>query len=65
LDFTGSLLQAAWYQSTGFNEYPGHPSGGNACRTLSFRDLNGSVTGIPDSQVLLHDGEYGGQPVSD
>jgi len=32
--------------------------GGNAYRTLSFRDLDGSVTGIPDSQVLLHDGEH-------
>jgi hypothetical protein len=32
--------------------------GGNAYRTLSFRDLDGSVTGIPDSQVLYHDGEY-------
>jgi cell migration-inducing and hyaluronan-binding protein len=31
--------------------------GGNAYRTLSFRDLDGSVTGIPASQVLLHDGE--------
>jgi hypothetical protein len=31
--------------------------GGNAYRTLSFRDLDGSVTGIPDSQILLHDGE--------
>jgi cell migration-inducing and hyaluronan-binding protein len=31
--------------------------GGNQYRTLSFRDLDGSVTGIPDSQVLLHDGE--------
>ncbi|WP_338028108.1 G8 domain-containing protein [Croceibacterium selenioxidans] len=31
--------------------------GGNAYRTLSFRDLDGSVTGIPNSQVLLHDGE--------
>jgi hypothetical protein len=31
--------------------------GGNAYRTLSFRDLDGSVTGIPESQVLLHDGE--------
>ncbi len=31
--------------------------GGNAYRTLSFRDLDGSVTGIPGSQVLLHDGE--------
>jgi hypothetical protein len=32
--------------------------GGNAYRTLSFRDLDGSVTGIPNSQVLLHDGEH-------
>jgi hypothetical protein len=31
--------------------------GGNTYRTLSFRDLDGSVTGIPNSQVLLHDGE--------
>ena len=31
--------------------------GGNAYRTLSFRDLDGSVTGIPNSQILLHDGE--------
>jgi cell migration-inducing and hyaluronan-binding protein len=32
--------------------------GGDQYRTLSFRDLDGSVTGIPDSQVLLHDGEH-------
>jgi cell migration-inducing and hyaluronan-binding protein len=31
--------------------------GGNAYRTLSFHDLDGSVGGIPDSQILLHDGE--------
>ncbi len=31
--------------------------GGDAYRTLSFRDLDGSVTGIPNSQILLHDGE--------
>lgn len=31
--------------------------GGNAYRTLSFHDLDGSVTGIPDSHVMLHDGE--------
>jgi hypothetical protein len=31
--------------------------GGNAYRTLSFHDLDGSVTGIPDSQVMLNDGE--------
>ncbi|MGI9264471.1 MAG: G8 domain-containing protein [Gammaproteobacteria bacterium] len=32
--------------------------GGDAYRTLSFRDLDGSVTGIPDSQIMLHDGEH-------
>jgi len=32
--------------------------GGDAYRTLSFRDLDGSVTGIPNSQVILHDGEH-------
>ena len=31
--------------------------GGNAYRTLSFRDLDGSVTGIPNSHVMLHDGD--------
>ncbi len=31
--------------------------GGNAYRTLSFRDLDGSVTGVPNSHVMLHDGE--------
>src|SRR5690606_6729270 len=31
--------------------------GGNADRTLSFRDLDGPVTGAPHSQALLHDGE--------
>jgi G8 domain len=31
--------------------------GGNAYRTLSFHDLDGSVAGIPDSHIMLHDGE--------
>jgi cell migration-inducing and hyaluronan-binding protein len=31
--------------------------GGNQYRTLSFHDVDGSVTGIPNSQVLLNDGE--------
>jgi cell migration-inducing and hyaluronan-binding protein len=31
--------------------------GGVAYRTLSIRDLDGSVTGIPNSHILLHDGE--------
>jgi hypothetical protein len=39
------------------NRFDNDNRGGNAYRTLSFRDLDGSVTGIPDSQVLLHDGE--------
>src|SRR5690606_14374482 len=30
--------------------------GGNAYRTLSFRDLDGSVTGVPNPQILLPDG---------
>ncbi|HEX2616056.1 MAG TPA: G8 domain-containing protein, partial [Flavobacteriales bacterium] len=31
--------------------------GGNAYRTLSIHDIDGSVGGIPDAQILLHDGE--------
>ena len=31
--------------------------GGNAYRTLSIHDVDGSVTGIPDSHIMLHDGE--------
>jgi cell migration-inducing and hyaluronan-binding protein len=31
--------------------------GGNAYRTLSIHDLDGSVTGVPDSHIMLHDGE--------
>ncbi len=31
--------------------------GGAGYRTLSFHDLDGSVTGIPNSHVLLHEGE--------
>jgi cell migration-inducing and hyaluronan-binding protein len=30
--------------------------GGNAYRTLSIHDLDGSVTGIPDSHIMLNDG---------
>jgi len=32
--------------------------GGVAYRTLSIHDLDGSVTGIPDSHIMLHDGEF-------
>ena len=31
--------------------------GGSAYRTLSIHDLDGSVTGIPDSHIMLNDGE--------
>ena len=31
--------------------------GGSAYRTAAIHDLDGSTTGIPDSYVLLHDGE--------
>ncbi|MEI9964828.1 MAG: hypothetical protein WDM92_09035 [Caulobacteraceae bacterium] len=31
--------------------------GGAAYRTLSIHDLDGSVTGIPDSHIMLNDGE--------
>src|SRR6185312_13582302 len=31
--------------------------GGSAYRTSAIHDLDGSTTGIPDSYVLLHDGE--------
>jgi hypothetical protein len=39
--------------------------GGAGYRTLSFRDLDGSVTGIPDSYVLLLDGENDSVAVDD
>jgi hypothetical protein len=32
--------------------------GGSAYRTLAIHDLDGSVTGMGDSYVLLHDGEF-------
>ncbi|HSG34469.1 MAG TPA: hypothetical protein VLA37_08030, partial [Sphingomonadaceae bacterium] len=32
--------------------------GGVAYRTLSIHDLDGSVTGVPDSHIMLHDGEF-------
>ena len=31
--------------------------GGVGYRTLSIHDLDGSVTGIPDSHIMLNDGE--------
>ena len=61
---TGSTISGAKFVNAKPVYFPKYDSrfdndnrGGNAYRTLSFRDLDGSVTGIPDSQVLLHDGE--------
>ncbi len=38
--------------------YDNDNRGGVAYRTLSIHDLDGSVTGIPDSHIMLHDGEF-------
>jgi cell migration-inducing and hyaluronan-binding protein len=38
--------------------------GGSAYRTLAIHDLDGTTTGVPDSYVLLHDGEFD-SPVTD
>ena len=61
---TGSTIKGAQFVNAKPVYFPKYDSrfdndnrGGNAYRTLSFRDLDGSVTGIPNSQVLLHDGE--------
>jgi cell migration-inducing and hyaluronan-binding protein len=61
---TGSTISGAEFVNAKPVYFPTYDSrfdndnrGGNAYRTLSFRDLDGSVTGVPDSQVLLHDGE--------
>jgi len=61
---TGSTISGAEFVNAKPVYFPKYDSrfdndnrGGNAYRTLSFRDLDGSVTGVPDSQILLHDGE--------
>jgi len=61
---TGSTIRGAEFINAKPVYFPKYDSrfdndnrGGNAYRTLSFRDLDGSVSGIPNSQVLLHDGE--------
>jgi cell migration-inducing and hyaluronan-binding protein len=61
---TGSTISGAQFVNAKPVYFPTYDTrfdndnrGGNAYRTLSFRDLDGSVTGIPDSQVMLHDGE--------
>lgn len=45
------------YFPTYDNRFDNDNRGGNAYRTLSIHDLDGSVTGIPDSHIMLHDGE--------
>jgi cell migration-inducing and hyaluronan-binding protein len=37
--------------------FDGDNRGGSAYRTAAIHDLDGSTTGIPDSYVLIHDGE--------
>ena len=61
---TGSTISGAEFVNAKPVYFPKYDSrfdndnrGGDAYRTLSFRDLDGSVTGVPNSQVLLHDGE--------
>ncbi len=61
---TGSTISGAKFVNAKPVYFPKYDSrfdndnrGGNAYRTLSFRDLDGSVTGVPASQVLLNDGE--------
>ncbi len=61
---TGSTIRGAQFVNAKPVYFPKYDArfdndnrGGNAYRTLSFRDLDGSVTGVPNSQVLLHDGE--------
>ena len=39
--------------------------GGVGYKTLSFRDLDGSVTGIPNSHVMLNDGENDSVAIDD
>jgi cell migration-inducing and hyaluronan-binding protein len=61
---TGSTISGAKFVNAKPVYFPKYDSrfdndnrGGDSYRTLSFRDLDGSVTGTPNSQVLLHDGE--------
>ena len=61
---TGSTISGAQFVNAKPVYFPKYDArfdndnrGGGAYRTLSFRDLDGSVTGIPNSQVLLNDGE--------
>jgi cell migration-inducing and hyaluronan-binding protein len=61
---TGSSIKGAKFVNAKPVYFPKYDSrfdndnrGGNAYRTLSIHDLDGSVTGIPDSHIMLNDGE--------
>jgi G8 domain-containing protein len=61
---TGSTISGAKFVSAKPVYFPKIDSrfdndnrGGVGYRTLSIHDLDGSVTGIPDSHIMLHDGE--------
>jgi len=61
---TGSTIRGAKFVNAKPVYFPKYDArfdndnrGGNAYRTLSIHDLDGSVTGIPDSHIMLNDGE--------
>jgi len=61
---TGSTISGATFVDAKPVYFPKYDSrfdndnrGGNQYRTLSIHDLDGSVTGIPDSHIMLNDGE--------
>jgi cell migration-inducing and hyaluronan-binding protein len=61
---TGSTISGAKFVDAKPVYFPKYDSrfdndnrGGNQYRTLSIHDLDGSVTGIPDSHIMLNDGE--------
>ncbi len=61
---TGSSISGAKFVNAKPVYFPKYDSrfdndnrGGNQYRTLSIHDLDGSVTGIPDSHIMLNDGE--------
>ena len=61
---TGSSISGAKYVNAKPVYFPKYDSrfdndnrGGNQYRTLSIHDLDGSTTGVPDSHIMLNDGE--------
>ncbi|MXO59448.1 hypothetical protein GRI89_07825, partial [Altererythrobacter salegens] len=61
---TGSTIRGAKFVNAKPVYFPKYDArfdndnrGGNAYRTLSIHDIDGSVTGIPNSQIMLNDGE--------